>query len=97
MRAWLLYSVARVGIFAALFLVLYLVLGSTWWWVAALAAALMAAAISFLALGHLRGAASTQLAASRERRQAADDPDAASEDAEVDDQADAGRSGTPTS
>jgi cell division protein FtsW (lipid II flippase) len=83
MRAWLLYSVARVGIFAAIFLVLYFLLGATWWWVAAASAALMAAAISFLALGRVRGEVSTRLATSRERRGAVDDPDAVAEDSEA--------------
>lgn len=96
MRAWLLYSVARVGIFAALFLVLYALLGATWWWVAAASAALMAAAISFLVLGGLRAEASARLAASRARRGAVDDPDAAAEDIEVESTGVEPRPGTDT-
>ena len=83
MRAWLLYTIARVGIFVALFLVLFLLLGPTWWWVAAIAAALMGAAISFLALNRLRADAAAQLAARREGRASTADLDAAAEDAEA--------------
>ena len=52
MHPWVIYSLARVGIFLALLVVL-LVLGIEWW-IAAIAATLMALAISYLALGRLR-------------------------------------------
>lgn len=68
MRPWVLYSVIRVGLFLALLVVL-LLLGIDWW-VAAIAAALMALAISFLALGRLRGRVAAKLAEARARRDA---------------------------
>ncbi len=68
MRPWVIYSLARVGIFLALLVVL-LVLGIKWW-IAAIAATLMALAISYLALGRLRNRVAEDLFAARERREA---------------------------
>lgn len=68
MRPWVIYSLARVGIFLALLVVL-LVLGIDGW-IAAVAATLMALAISYLALGELRGRVSAELFEAREKREA---------------------------
>jgi len=72
-RAWIVYTLVRVGIFVAILALLLLLLGPQWWWIAAIAAALMAVAISFLALDRLRTAAAEQLAAARAARGAGDD------------------------
>ncbi len=68
MRAWIIFTLVRVGIFAAIFALLLWLLGPDWWWVAAISAALMAAAISFLALDRLRQDAAASLTEARERR-----------------------------
>lgn len=68
MRAWVIYSLVRVGLFLALFAVL-LLLGIEWW-IAAVAAALMGLALSFLVLGRLRDRVTADLAEARARREA---------------------------
>ena len=68
MHPWVIYSLARVGIFLALLVVL-LVLGIEWW-IAAIAATLMALATSYLALGRLRNRVAEDLFAARKRREA---------------------------
>lgn len=68
MRPWVIYSLARVGIFLAL-LVILLVLGIDGW-IAAIAATLMALAISYLALGTLRNRVAAELFEAREKREA---------------------------
>lgn len=84
MRAWLLYSLVRIGIFAAVFALLYVLLGPTLWWVAAIFAAVIALCISYIALGGLRGRVTGELAeraqARRSRTASTEDPDAAIED-----------------
>ena len=67
MRPWVIYSLARVGIFLAL-LVILLVLGIDGW-IAAIAATLMALAISYLALGTLRNRVAAELFEAREKRE----------------------------
>jgi hypothetical protein len=62
-RAWVIYSLLRVGLFLVLFTVL-LVLGVVYW-IAAIAAALIALCISYIFLGRLRGRVAEEHAARR--------------------------------
>lgn len=51
MRHWLLYTVARVGVFLLAIVVLWLVLGELWtelWWLGIICAAIIAFCISYL-------------------------------------------------
>lgn len=86
MRAWVVYSVIRIGIFAAAFALLLWLLGAQLWWLAGICAALIALCISYIALGRLRARMTEDLAAAAQRRRSAQraDPDAAAEDAEID-------------
>ena len=81
MRAWVTYSVLRVGLFIVLFTLL-LVLGVVYW-VAAISAALIALCVSYIFFGRLRGRVAEELvarrAASSERPTA--DSDEGAEDA----------------
>ncbi len=83
MRAWVLYSVVRLGIFAAAFGLLYWLLPD-FWWLAAICAALISLSISYIFLARLREKVTRDLAARAEARQAGKptDPDVAAEDAE---------------
>ena len=77
-RAWVIYSLLRVGLFLVLFTVL-LVLGVVYW-IAAIAAALIALCISYIFFGKLRARVAEEIEA---RRKAAGVPVANSdEDAE---------------
>lgn len=84
MRPWLLYSLARLGVFIGLFALLML-LGVVWW-VSAICATLMALSISTLAFGKLRANVAADVAARVDRRTTPTlaETDAADEDAEVD-------------
>jgi len=57
-RAWILFSALRLGLFAVLFGVLYALTASTWpsfaWLIAALGAAVLAFCISYIFFGPLR-------------------------------------------
>jgi len=88
-RTWILYSVIRLGIFAAVFALLLWLLGALLWWLAAVCAALIALSISYIALGRLRARMTADLAARAEQRRSAKrvDPDADAEDAESEDAA----------
>ena len=78
MRAWVIYSVVRVGLFAGVFLLLWL-LGIEWW-LAAISAAVIALCISYIFFGKLRARVAEEIEA---RRKAAGVPAANSdEDAE---------------
>jgi hypothetical protein len=70
MRAWILYSAVRVGLFAVLFAIVYALTWQLWdfaWALAAVVAALLAFCISYIFFGRLRARISTELAASRGR------------------------------
>lgn len=80
MRAWVIYSVVRVGLFAGLFLLLWL-LGIEWW-LAAISAAVIALCISYIFLGRLRARVAGEIAA---RREARGEAPAANSDEDVED------------
>ena len=65
-RAWILYSVVRVLVFAVPFGVLYAI--GLDWWIAALIAAAIGFCVSYIFLRGLREGVTTQLAAAREQR-----------------------------
>lgn len=85
MRPWLTYTLVRVGLFLAVFVVLLLVLGIEWW-LSAIFAAVIALCISVLALGRMRARVAEDVAARAERRARPTlaDVDAGDEDAEID-------------
>jgi ABC-type bacteriocin/lantibiotic exporter with double-glycine peptidase domain len=87
-RAWVVYSVLRVGLFLVLFALLFLL--NVAWWVAAFAAALIALCISYIFFGKLRGRVAEELEA---RRAAAADPALAQSDEGAEDALDSGREG----
>ncbi|WP_420368309.1 DUF4229 domain-containing protein [Curtobacterium sp. L1-20] len=60
MKAWLVYTLARLGIFAAALAVL-LVIGLKWYW-ATILAALVGLLVSYIALPRLRGNVTESLA-----------------------------------
>ncbi|GAA2074195.1 hypothetical protein GCM10009840_04600 [Pseudolysinimonas kribbensis] len=87
MRAWILYSAVRVGLFAVLFAVVYALTAQLWsfaWAVAAVVAALLAFCISYIFFGRLRARALTELAASRRPREAPAGSDENAEDTVID-------------
>lgn len=70
-KAWWLYSIIRVGLFAVAFTAVWL-LGARWW-LAAVLAALISAAISILTLGPLREQAAQGLQQWRTQERTEDD------------------------
>lgn len=79
-RAWLLYTIIRLGVIVVVFGALALLGVSLL--VAAAIAVLVATLVSFFGLGRLRGEFSAEIAATRDRRkQHSGDPDATAEDA----------------
>jgi hypothetical protein len=64
-KAWLVYTLARLGIFAAALAVL-LVIGLRWYW-AAIGAALIGLLVSYIALPGLRSRVTANMAARRGR------------------------------
>lgn len=80
MKPWLLYSLARLGIFAAALAIL-LVLGLPWYF-AAIVAAIIGLLVSYIALPKLRHEVTASLAARREIRE--HDADTDFEDAQLD-------------
>jgi len=83
-RSWVVYSLVRIGIFAAVFALLYWLLPPELWWLSAICAALIALSLSYIFLAGLRARVTADLAARSERRRAgrSADPDAAAEDSE---------------
>lgn len=65
MKAWLVYTLVRLGIFAAVLAVL-LVIGLRWYW-AAIGAALIGLLVSYIALPRLRGEVTSNIASRRGR------------------------------
>ncbi len=86
MRAWVIYSLLRVGLFIVLFTVM-LLLGVVYW-VAAIAAAIIALCISYIFFGRLRGRVAEELAA---RRAAGAQPPSADSDEGTEDALDSER------
>jgi len=77
--AWLNYSLARIGIFGAVFALLYLV-GITWW-VSAIFAAVISFTAAYVFLANTRAKMAEGIKARMERRrQSKTDDDAAAED-----------------
>jgi hypothetical protein len=64
-KAWLVYTLARLGIFVVALVVL-LVIGLPWYW-AAIGGALIGLLVSYIALPGLRGAVTTSIAERRAR------------------------------
>ena len=69
MRAWILYSALRIGIFLVLFALLYALTASIGldlaWLISAVAAALIALCVSYIFLGRLRGRVADEVVAAR--------------------------------
>jgi hypothetical protein len=65
-RAWILYSIARVLVFAIPFGVLYAI--GLDWWIAALIAAAIGFCVSYIFLRGLREGVTEQLAAGKQER-----------------------------
>lgn len=95
MRPWIVYSLLRLGIFAALFALLAVFLrlplqsmgiaGFAHYMIAALAAALISLAISYIFFAKLRAAVATDIAERRARAARGEvDDDTAEEDALLD-------------
>ena len=80
----MLYSVARLAVFAAACVVLWLLLGDLWsslWWLGVICAAIIAYCISYLFFGRLKAQVVADLAArSAGRVKASPDVDAQAED-----------------
>ncbi len=76
MRAWVTYSVLRVGLFLVIFALLLIV--NIPWWLAATIAAVVALCISYIFFGKLRAQVATEFAA--RRRAPAPDSDEDAED-----------------
>jgi membrane protein implicated in regulation of membrane protease activity len=85
-RAWVLYSLVRLAIFAAVFALLFWLIPQSLWWLSAVCAALIALSLSYIFLGRLRARVTADLQARSERRRARRplDPDAEVEDREAD-------------
>ena len=86
MRAWILYSALRVGLFAVLFAITYALTAQYTdiaWALAAVVAALLAFCISYIFFGRLRARVATELAASRQQRTAPAGSDEDAEDAAI--------------
>lgn len=70
MRAWILYSAVRVGVFLVIFAVLYALISAIGWspaWViAGCAAAVLALCISYIFFGKLRDRVALEVVAARE-------------------------------
>jgi hypothetical protein len=83
MRAWILYSLVRVGLFAVAFVVLYALtaqIGGLAWLGAAIVAALLAFCISYIFFGKLRARVATEMAMSRQAKAAKAGSDEDAED-----------------
>lgn len=82
MKPWVLYSLARLGIFAVALATL-LLLGVTGW-IAALVAAVIGLCVAYIFFGKLRNAVALDLAERRSQPKVAKDTDAEAEDLESD-------------
>jgi uncharacterized membrane protein YphA (DoxX/SURF4 family) len=85
-RAWVIYSLLRVGLFVVLFTAM-LLLGVVYW-VAAVAAAIIALCISYIFFGRLRGRVAEEFTA---RRAAGTQPPRADSDEGAEDAVDSER------
>jgi len=77
------YSIARIGVFAVACVVLWLLLGSLWdqfWWLGILCAAIIAFCISYIFFGRMKARVVEDLAGRRARVKPVVDVDARAED-----------------
>ena len=72
-KAWWLYSIIRIAIFAVLFALLWMLFGYSFWWLAAILAAIISASISIIWLDPLRQRAAEGLQAWRNKQHTDDD------------------------
>lgn len=77
MKPWILYSLLRLGIFAAVFALL--MVAQIDWWLSAIIAAILGFAISYIFFGKLRDAVALDIVARRSGP--SHDPDRDAEDA----------------
>lgn len=80
MKPWIIYSLLRLGIFAAVFALL--MVASVDWWLSALIAAILGFTISYIFFGKLRDAVALDIVA--RRAGPSHDPDRDAEDAAAD-------------
>ena len=83
MRAWVLFTIVRVGLFAVLFAVIYALtaqLGAFAWAGAAVVAALLAFCISYIFFGTLRARVAAEMAERAQGRRAKSGSDEDAED-----------------
>ena len=89
MRAWVLFTIVRVGLFAVLFAVIYALtaqIGAFAWAGAAVVAALLAFCISYIFFGKLRARVATEMAERARDRRAKSGSDEATEDTVIDEE-----------
>jgi uncharacterized membrane protein YciS (DUF1049 family) len=79
-KPWIIYSLLRLGIFAAVFALL--MVAQSDWWLSALIAAIVGFAVSYIFFGKLRDAVALDIVARRST--ASHDPDRDAEDAAAD-------------
>lgn len=72
MRSWILYTLLRLGLFAAAFALVLWLVGTELWWVAMLSAAVVSLAVSYIFFGGLRREVAADLQRRVERRRAAE-------------------------
>ena len=77
MKAWVAYSLVRLGVFALVFA--GLMLANVPWWLAAIIAAIVGLCVGYIFFGRLRNAVALDIAERRARP--AGDADSAAEDA----------------
>jgi hypothetical protein len=90
-RAWILYSALRIGIFLALFALLYAITASVGvdlaWLISAVAAALLALLVSYIFLRPLRERVANEVVAARAGTGRPDRPSAGSDEEAEDSEA----------
>jgi len=65
-KAWVIYSIARIGVFALACFVLWMLLGDLWgqfWWLGVICAAIIAFCISYIFFGRMKARVVEDLAA----------------------------------
>src|SRR5690625_3804961 len=72
-KAWLVYSLVRLGLFAGAMVILWLLLGNQWLWLAAILAAIISASISIIWLDPIRQRAAESVQEWRDRKHTDDD------------------------
>lgn len=76
MKPWVAYSLIRLGVFAAMFIIL--TLAAVPWWLAAIIAAVFGLCVAYVFFGKLRDAVAIDIA--QRRAKPASDADSAAED-----------------